>query len=52
MHDIEDEDIVGGVPAKSIGYKIKSSPDQLFLMAGQKKKHPQAQQIPRQALAS
>ena len=33
IHDIVDEDIVAGVPAKSIKYKVNSK--QLFLMAGQ-----------------
>ena len=33
INDIADEDIVAGVPAKSIKYKVTS--DQLFLMAGQ-----------------
>jgi UDP-3-O-[3-hydroxymyristoyl] glucosamine N-acyltransferase len=51
MHDIEDEDIVGGVPAKSIRDKIKSSPDQLFLMAGQKKETALDSTNIRQALA-
>jgi UDP-3-O-[3-hydroxymyristoyl] glucosamine N-acyltransferase len=34
IHDIPDEDIIAGVPAKSIKYKVTS--DKLFLMAGQK----------------
>jgi UDP-3-O-[3-hydroxymyristoyl] glucosamine N-acyltransferase len=34
IHDVQDEDIVAGVPAKSIKYKVTS--DKLFLMAGQK----------------
>ena len=34
IHDVRDEDIVAGVPAKSIKYKVTS--DKLFLMAGQK----------------
>jgi UDP-3-O-[3-hydroxymyristoyl] glucosamine N-acyltransferase len=33
INDIADEDIVAGVPAKSIKYKVRSN--QLFLMAGQ-----------------
>ena len=33
INDIDDEDIVAGVPAKSIKHKVRS--DQLFLMAGQ-----------------
>ena len=33
IHDVPDEDIVAGVPAKSIKNKVSS--DQLFLMAGQ-----------------
>jgi UDP-3-O-[3-hydroxymyristoyl] glucosamine N-acyltransferase len=32
IHDVPDEDIVAGVPAKSIKYKVNS--DKLFLMAG------------------
>jgi UDP-3-O-[3-hydroxymyristoyl] glucosamine N-acyltransferase len=35
LHDVPDEDIVGGVPAKSIKDKVSS--DRLFMMAGQKK---------------
>lgn len=35
--DIQDNDIVAGLPAKSIKHKVHS--DQLFLMAGQKQKH-------------
>lgn len=34
IHDVPDEDIVAGVPAKSIKYKVTS--DKLFLMAGLK----------------
>ena len=34
IHDVPDEDIVAGVPAKSIKYKVTS--DKLFLMAGHK----------------
>ena len=34
IHDVPDEDIVAGVPAKSIKHKVTS--DKLFLMAGQK----------------
>jgi UDP-3-O-[3-hydroxymyristoyl] glucosamine N-acyltransferase len=33
INDVDDEDIVAGVPAKSIKYKVRSN--QLFLMAGQ-----------------
>jgi UDP-3-O-[3-hydroxymyristoyl] glucosamine N-acyltransferase len=33
INDINDEDIVAGVPAKSIKHKVRSN--QLFLMAGQ-----------------
>ena len=33
IHDVPDEDIVAGVPAKSIKDKVTS--DKLFLMAGQ-----------------
>jgi UDP-3-O-[3-hydroxymyristoyl] glucosamine N-acyltransferase len=35
IHNVPDEDIVAGVPAKSIKHKVTS--DQLFLMAGQVK---------------
>jgi UDP-3-O-[3-hydroxymyristoyl] glucosamine N-acyltransferase len=34
IHDVPDEDIVAGVPAKSIKHKVSSN--KLFLMAGQK----------------
>lgn len=34
INDVSDEDIVAGVPAKSIKDKVSS--DQLFLMAGQR----------------
>jgi UDP-3-O-[3-hydroxymyristoyl] glucosamine N-acyltransferase len=38
IHDVKDEDIVAGVPARSIKHKITTN--QLFLMAGQQiKKH-------------
>jgi UDP-3-O-[3-hydroxymyristoyl] glucosamine N-acyltransferase len=36
IHDIPDGDIVAGVPARSIKHKVNT--DELFLMAGQKKK--------------
>ena len=36
IHDVQDEDIVAGVPAKSIKDKVTS--DLLFLMSGQKSK--------------
>jgi UDP-3-O-[3-hydroxymyristoyl] glucosamine N-acyltransferase len=36
IHDVQDEDIVAGVPAKSIKAKVTS--DLLFLMSGQKSK--------------
>ncbi len=36
IHEVPDEDIVAGVPAKSIKHKITTSADELFLMAGQK----------------
>ena len=36
IHDVQDGDIVAGVPAKSIKEKVSS--DMLFLMSGQKKK--------------
>jgi UDP-3-O-[3-hydroxymyristoyl] glucosamine N-acyltransferase len=45
IHDIPDEDIVGGVPAKSIKDKITSNTKQLFLMAGQKKQQEQKENI-------
>jgi UDP-3-O-[3-hydroxymyristoyl] glucosamine N-acyltransferase len=35
IHDVPDEDIVAGVPAKSIKHKVNT--DEVFLMAGQKK---------------
>ena len=35
INDIEDEDIVAGVPAKSIKSKITANKEKLFLMAGQ-----------------
>ena len=35
IHNVPDEDIVAGVPAKSIKHKVNSN--QLFLMAGQQK---------------
>ncbi len=35
ISDVQDEDIVAGVPAKSIKNKITASKDKLFLMAGQ-----------------
>lgn len=38
IHDVPDEDIVAGVPAKSIRHKVNST--QLFLMAGQQTKNP------------
>lgn len=37
IHDVPDEDIVAGVPAKSIRHKVNST--QLFLMAGQQAKN-------------
>jgi UDP-3-O-[3-hydroxymyristoyl] glucosamine N-acyltransferase len=36
IRDIEDEDIVAGVPAKSIKHKVTT--DEVFLMAGQRQK--------------
>lgn len=36
IRDVDDEDIVAGVPAKSIKHKVTT--DELFLMAGQKQK--------------
>ncbi|HJY15292.1 MAG TPA: UDP-3-O-(3-hydroxymyristoyl)glucosamine N-acyltransferase, partial [Nitrososphaeraceae archaeon] len=38
IHDVPDEDIVAGVPAKSIKHKVIS--DKLFLMAGQRSDNP------------
>jgi UDP-3-O-[3-hydroxymyristoyl] glucosamine N-acyltransferase len=38
IHDVPDEDIVAGVPAKSIKHKVIS--DKLFLMAGQRSDTP------------
>jgi UDP-3-O-[3-hydroxymyristoyl] glucosamine N-acyltransferase len=38
IHDVPNEDIVAGVPAKSIKYKVIS--DKLFLMAGQRSDTP------------
>ncbi len=35
IHNVEDKDIVAGVPAKSIKNKISISDDKLFLMGGQ-----------------
>jgi UDP-3-O-[3-hydroxymyristoyl] glucosamine N-acyltransferase len=35
LHDVADEDIVAGVPAKSIKHKVTT--DKVFMMAGQKK---------------
>jgi serine acetyltransferase len=37
INNIDDEDIVAGVPAKSIKHKVRSN--QLFLMAGQQQRH-------------
>ena len=44
IHDVPDEDIVAGVPAKSIKHKVTS--DKLFLMAGQKAPSSVAQEYP------
>jgi UDP-3-O-[3-hydroxymyristoyl] glucosamine N-acyltransferase len=38
IHDVPDEDIVAGVPAKSIKHKVIT--DKLFLMAGQRSDNP------------
>ena len=38
IKNVEDNDIVGGTPAKSIRDKVKLSSKELFLMAGQTKK--------------
>lgn len=35
IHNVEAEDIVAGVPAKSIKHKLNISKDKLFLMGGQ-----------------
>lgn len=35
IHDVPSNEIMAGVPAKSIKDKVKASPDRLFLMAGQ-----------------
>jgi UDP-3-O-[3-hydroxymyristoyl] glucosamine N-acyltransferase len=35
IRDVEDKDIVAGIPAKSIKHKINISEDKLFLMGGQ-----------------
>lgn len=35
IHDVSDEDVVAGVPAKSIKHKINVDKDKLYLMAGQ-----------------
>jgi UDP-3-O-[3-hydroxymyristoyl] glucosamine N-acyltransferase len=35
IYDIVDEDIVAGVPAKSIKKKVTANKEKLFLMAGQ-----------------
>lgn len=48
INDIVDEDIVAGVPAKSIKHKVTS--DQLFLMAGHKTKSAQAAEKDRNLL--
>jgi UDP-3-O-[3-hydroxymyristoyl] glucosamine N-acyltransferase len=37
LYDTKDEDIVAGVPAKSIKEKVNTARNNLFLMAGQKK---------------
>lgn len=37
IHDVDDEDIVAGVPAKSIKRKITANKEKLFLMAGQER---------------
>jgi UDP-3-O-[3-hydroxymyristoyl] glucosamine N-acyltransferase len=44
IHDTPDEDIVAGVPAKSIKEKVNTAPVKLFLMAGQQKLQQQQQQ--------
>jgi UDP-3-O-[3-hydroxymyristoyl] glucosamine N-acyltransferase len=36
IHDVPSQDIVAGVPAKSIKNKVKADSDQLFRMAGQR----------------
>jgi UDP-3-O-[3-hydroxymyristoyl] glucosamine N-acyltransferase len=37
IHDVPSQDIVAGVPAKSIKNKVNAASDQLFLMAGQRR---------------
>jgi UDP-3-O-[3-hydroxymyristoyl] glucosamine N-acyltransferase LpxD len=39
IHDVPSQDIVAGVPAKSIKNKVKASSDDLFLMAGQRRSY-------------
>ncbi|MGI0088646.1 MAG: DapH/DapD/GlmU-related protein [Nitrosotalea sp.] len=36
IHDVPSQDVVAGVPAKSIRHKINAASDTLFLMAGQR----------------
>jgi UDP-3-O-[3-hydroxymyristoyl] glucosamine N-acyltransferase LpxD len=37
IHDVPSQDIVAGVPAKSIKHKVNTTSDMLFLMAGQQR---------------
>jgi len=37
IHDTPSKDVVAGVPAKSIKHKLSTTPDMLFLMAGQQR---------------
>jgi len=45
IHDVEDEDIVAGAPAKSIKSKVTLEKDELFLMSGQIRKKKLASQL-------
>jgi len=45
IHDVEDEDIVAGAPAKSIKSKVTLKKDELFLMTGQIRKKKLASQF-------
>jgi UDP-3-O-[3-hydroxymyristoyl] glucosamine N-acyltransferase len=37
INDVPDDDVVAGVPAKSIKHKLTLNPDKLYIMTGQKK---------------
>lgn len=45
IHDVEEEDIVAGSPAKSIKSKVTLEKDKLFLMTGQIRKKKLASQL-------